>query len=237
MSSADPVVRLAGVVKEYRGLRPLRVDRLELHPGESCALLGFDQVTAEVLVDLITGATVPDSGLVEVFGQPTSAIADADAWLVGLDRFGLLSERAVLVEQFTAEQNLILPLSLNLERVADELRTRVRRITDEVGLPGATLERPAGGLSALDRARVRLGRALALDPQVLLAEHPSATLSPGETSVFATDLSRVIRGRGLAALLLTADAGFAAAAAAQVLTLRPATGHLERTSGWRRWFS
>jgi hypothetical protein len=138
MPSADPVVRLAGVVKDYRGLRPLRVARLELHAGESCALLGFDQVTAEVLVDLITGATVPDSGLVEVFGQPTSAIADADAWLVSLDRFGLLSERAVLVEQFTAEQNLILPLSLNLERVADELRARVRRITEEVGLPGAT---------------------------------------------------------------------------------------------------
>lgn len=236
MSPGEPLVRLAGVVKDYRGLRPLRVASLELRQGDARALLGFDQVTAEVLVDLITGASVPDSGTVEVFGQPTSAITDADAWLVSLDRFGLLSDRAVLVEQFTAEQNLILPLSLNLERVPDEVRDRVRRTAEEVGLPVPQLERLAGALSALDRARVRLGRALALDPGVLLAEHPTATLSPDDTTVFARDLGRVVAARGLSALLLTADPVFAWASRAQVFTLQPSTGALQGVSGWRRWF-
>jgi ABC-type lipoprotein export system ATPase subunit len=237
MPVPDPIVRLTGVVKDYRGLRPLRVASLELRPGDAYALLGFDQVTAEVLVDLITGAIVPDNGAVEVFGQPTSAITDVDGWLASLDRFGLLSDRAVLVEQFTAEQNLILPLSLNLERVPDEVRDRVRRTAGEAGLSVTQLERPAGGLSPLDRARVRLGRALMLDPRVLLAEHPTATLAPDETAVFARDLAQVVAARGLAALLLTADPAFASASGARVFTLQPATGTLDGMSGWRRWFA
>jgi putative ABC transport system ATP-binding protein len=236
MPRDEPLVRLSGVTKEYRGLRPLRVARLELRAGESFALLGFDEVTAEVLVDLITGATVPDSGEVEVFGQTTSAITDAETWLVSLDRFGLLSDRAVLVDQFTAEQTLILPLSLNLERVSDELRDRVRQLAADVALPADALSVPAGQMSPLGRARVRLGRALALDPGVLLAEHPTATLSADEAAIFAADLSRVIRRRGLAALLLTADPQFAAVAARHVFALQPASGTLKSASGWRRWF-
>lgn len=236
MPHGEPLVELRGVVKEYRGLRPLRVSRLDLHEGQSLALLGFDQVTAEVLVDLVTGATIPDSGDVIVFGQPTSAIQDDRAWLTLLDSFGLLSERAVLVEQFTAEQNLILPYTLDLGDVSDELRVQVRQLAEEIGLSRAELTAPVGGLSDSARLRIRLGRALALRPRVLLAEHPNASLSAHETASFAADLSRIVAGRRLASVVMTADSSFARAVAEEVLTLQPATGDLKRTSGWRRWF-
>src|SRR5690606_16542149 len=62
MPQGDLLVQLRNVSKDYRGLRPLRVARLDLRAGQSVALLGFDQVSAEVLVDLVTGATTPDSG-------------------------------------------------------------------------------------------------------------------------------------------------------------------------------
>ena len=81
--------------------------------GDSVALLGFDQTTAEVLVSLITGAITPDSGDVRVFGRSTRDIVDGEAWLQGLDQFGILSERAVLLDQLTAEQNLAVPFSLD----------------------------------------------------------------------------------------------------------------------------
>lgn len=236
MPSGELLVELRGVTKDYRGLRPLRVERLELRAGRSLALLGLDQMTAEVLVDLITGATTPDSGEVIVFGQPTTAIPCDEAWLTQLDHFGLLSERAVLVEQFTAEQNLILPFTLDLEDVADSLRERVRRVGDEIGLVPQELASAAGSLSAPARLRIRLGRALALGPRILLAEHPTASLSADETAPFAADLSRIIATRGLAALVMTADSTFASAVAEDVLTLRPATGELTRSAGWRRWF-
>jgi predicted ABC-type transport system involved in lysophospholipase L1 biosynthesis ATPase subunit len=236
MLPGDRLVEIRGVSKDYRGLRPLRVARLELRAGQSIALLGFDRLMAEVLVDLVTGATIPDAGEVVVFGQPTTAIPDDQAWLAQLDHLGLLSERAVLVEQFTAEQNLIIPFTLDLEGVSDSLRIRVRQLGDEVGLAGTELAAPVSSLPAAARLRIRLGRALALAPRVLLAEHPNASLSPEDTAAFAADFSRIIGDRRLAALVMTADRTFANAVCEEVLTLQPATGEVTKSSGWRRWF-
>lgn len=236
MAADERLVELRGVSKDYRGLRPLRVSSLELHEGESLALLGFDQVTAELLVNLVTGAILPDSGNVVVMGRSTSSIGHADDWVETLDKFGLLSERAVLLDQLTAEQNLALPLSLELDQLPTEVRSRVRDLAREVGLDEETLVKPLSALPPLLRLRVRLGRALALDPRVLLAEHPNATLSPEDADIFAADLSRLVSARRVALLVLTADTRFARAVAGQVLTLQASTGELKR-GGWRRWFS
>ncbi len=152
MSSNDVLLRLRGVSKDYRSLRPLRIAELDLPPGRSLALLGFDQTMAEVLVDLITGAILPDSGEVVAFGQHTSSIADPGSWLTTLDQFGLFTDRAVLVEQFTVEQNLALPLSITVEDMTPEIRARVAELASEIGLANE-LRRQAGVLGpALARA-------------------------------------------------------------------------------------
>ena len=236
MPAGELLVELRGVTKDYRALRPLRIAQLELRQGQSLALVGFDAAMAEVLVNLITGAHLPDTGEVRVFGRPTSAIATADEWVSALDRFGLVSERAVLVDQFTAEQNLAMPLSLELEDMPPALRATVRSIADEIALPAEELAMPTATLSPGSRLRVRLGRALALSPRVLLAEHPNAVISADEAPAFAADFARVVSGRALASLVLTADRTFAGAVADEVLTLEPATGRLKAVSGWRRWF-
>jgi ABC-type transporter Mla maintaining outer membrane lipid asymmetry ATPase subunit MlaF len=237
MPQPELLVRLRSVAKDYRSLRPLRVESLDLHQGQTLALCGFDQMMAEILVDLITAAIVPDTGEVTVFGQPTMAIADREAWLQTLDRFGLLTERAVLVEQFTVEQNLAIPYSLSVENLSAELRERVAALAAEIGFANSDLSLQSGVLSPLGRLRVRLGRALAMNPQVLLAEHPNATLPPDEATSFGADLKRITKSRGMALLVLTADEEFARAAADEVLVLHPATGTLKSSSGWRRWFS
>jgi ABC-type lipoprotein export system ATPase subunit len=235
--AGEVVVELRGLRKEYGGLRPLRLEQLELREGRSVALLGFDQTTAEVLVNLITGASVPDAGEVKVFGRATTAVADADDWLRTLDDFGILTDRVVLLEQFTVQQNLAIPFSLDLDDIDAAHRLQVSRLADEVGIQSAELPRPTSSLSAGGRLRVRLGRALALNPRVLLAEHPSASLSFAEGSVFAADLSRIVAARELTTLVLTADRTFADAVAEEVLTLQPATGELRAPTGWRRWFT
>jgi len=232
----EVLVRFRGVTKDYRGLRPLRIAEFDLHARRSLALVGLDQTMAEVLVDLITGAVLPDSGEVTAFGRPTSAIADPASWLTTLDQFGLLTDRAVLVEQFTVEQNLAIPLSLVVDDMASDVRARVAELATEVGLE-KDLQRQAGSVSPVARARIRLGRALALSPRVLLAEHPNATLSREDATSFASDVSRIVERRGLASLVLTADHAFARAVAKDVLVLEPSTGALNPHSGWRRWFS
>src|SRR5687768_118 len=148
MAHPELVIALRGVSKDYRGLRPLRVERLEVGDGQAVAILGFDQTTAEVLVSLITGAITPDTGEVVVFGQSTRDIVDAEAWLQGLDQFGILSERAVLLDELTAAQNLAVPFSLELDDMDEALRVRVRELADEVGLDAHELQKSVGQLDA-----------------------------------------------------------------------------------------
>ena len=237
MPDGEPLVRLRAVIKEYHALRPLRVQHLDLHAGQSLALLGFDLAMSEVFVNLVTGAQLPDSGEVCVFGRPTTAIADAADWVTLLDQFGLVSERAVLVDQFTVEQNLAMPLSLEISDLSSTLRSHVHAIAEEVSLPADVLDQPTGALSAAARLRLRLGRALAARPRVLLAEHPNAAIPTDEAPSFAADLARVVAGRRLSCVVLTADRTFASAVADEVLTLEPASGALKRAQGWRSWFA
>ena len=236
MPPREIIVSLRGVQKDYHGLRPLRIQQLELRQGTSMAILGIDDVGAEVLTSLITAAAIPDEGEVDIFGTSTRAITDADHWLRELDRFGVLSERVVLLDQFSVEQNLALPLSLELDALPSAVQSRVAEIAVEVGLTPADLSQPVARLSPAARLRLRLGKALALNPRVLIAEHPNAALSPGEQPVFAADFSRIVSRHNLTSLVLTADRKFAAAVAEEVVALQPATGQLTPYGGWRRWF-
>jgi len=232
MAGGELLVSLRGVRKDYHGLRPLRIERLELYDGETVALVGFDRAAAEVLVNLITGATLPDAGEVDVFGASTRTIADSEAWFRLLDRIGILSERVVLLEELTVAQNLALPITLEVDAPADDVRARIERLGAEVGITPDVMRRPLAAADQATRARVRLGKALALDPRVLLAEHPNAALPAAELPRFAGDLSGIAAQRRLAMLVLTADAAFGAAACRQLLSLQPATGVVDVRSGW-----
>ncbi len=236
MTSQDALVRLSGVRKEYQSLRPLRIEQLELLPGDTGALMGLDRAGAEVLVNMITAATLPDEGDVVTFGRSTRDITSTDGWFSVLDRVGILSERVVLVNELTVRQNLALPLTLDLESMAADVKRDVDALCTEVGIPTDEADRPMGAARPATTLRVRLGKALALGPEVVLAEHPNALLSPDEVATFGRDLASIAARRGIALLLLTADTAFATLVCRRVLTLRPATGELSPSSGWPSWF-
>jgi ABC-type transporter Mla maintaining outer membrane lipid asymmetry ATPase subunit MlaF len=224
---SEPVVDITGVTKQYGALRPLRVERLRMVAGEQLALLGLDQPAAEVFISLLTGASLPDSGSVAIFGQPTADIASSDAWLASLDRFGIVSDRAAVLESMTVVQNLAMPFTLDIEPPPDDVRVRAEGLAREVGIEEAAWHRPCHGLSAGGRFRLRLGRALALDPALLLLEHPSASLERGEVGAIARAVRTVVERRQVTVLMLTMDREWAGAAAPRTLTLEPATGRLK----------
>jgi ABC-type branched-subunit amino acid transport system ATPase component len=231
----DPVLTLAGVSKQYGGLRPLRVQELTVAKSEHVALLGFDRPAAEVFVNLVTGAMLPDAGRVTLFGQPTSDIADSTAWLALVDRFGIVSERAVLLEPLSVVQNLAMPFTLEIEPPSAEATERAERLASEVGLAATTWHRPVADLEADGRVRARLGRALALDPAVLLLEHVSAGLEVEAGRRLARDIRALAARRGAATVTIGADDRFATAIATRVLAFEPATGRLaKRGRGWFR---
>jgi predicted ABC-type transport system involved in lysophospholipase L1 biosynthesis ATPase subunit len=225
---AAPVLELSGVSKDYRGLRPLRIAALEVQPREHVAIVGLDESSAEVFVNLATGATLPDSGEVRLFGRSTAAITDSADWLALVDRFGIVSPRAVLLEPLTALQNLAMPFTLDIEPVPEDVRARATALGKRVGLDDASLDRPVAELGPTGGIRVRLGRALALDPAVVILEHPTAGV-PHEA---IAELAGLCRTAPAATIVLTADATFAAAVSNRCLTLDPATGRLATRSRW-----
>jgi predicted ABC-type transport system involved in lysophospholipase L1 biosynthesis ATPase subunit len=234
LPASAAVLELDGVSKDYRGLRPLRIQALRVARGDRIALVGVDRVSAEVLVDLVTGATLPDAGQVTVFGRRTADIADARDWLALIDRFGIVSQRAVLLEALTTAQNLAIPFTLDIEPLGGDARTRAEAMAREVGLAEGLWDRAVGALGEDAKARIRVARALALDPHVLLLEHVSAPLAPADAIALGETIHASAARRGLALVAATADEAFARALGARLLRWEPASGRLRERGGWFR---
>jgi len=235
--TTDPlVVEMTGVVKNYSTLRPLRIASLSVSRSERVAIGGIDAVGAEVFLNLVTGASLPDGGEIKVFGQNTAAVANGEEWLASLDRFGIVSERAVMLEGSTVAQNLALPFTLEIDPLTADTMARVRILAQECDIAPAWIEQRAGDVPAEVRARIHFARAIALDPQLLLMEHPTAALAEGARAAFGALVARVCEARALTVIAITLDAVFASTAAQTTLTLQPATGQLAaaRRSWWRR---
>jgi ABC-type lipoprotein export system ATPase subunit len=232
-----PAIELRGVVKGYGGLRPLRIQQLSVGEGERVAVLGLDGGAAETLLNLITGSHLPDSGEVVVGDRSTASIQSSEEWLAFVDRFGIISPRVVLLDSMSAAQNLAIPFTLDLEPVPSHALCRVRSLAGEVGLADASLHVPVAQLAPYEHALIRLARALALQPAVLLLEHVTAALPDDAVAPFAHAVVESAGARRAAVLALTADSRFADALDARVLTLHAASGALRPARRWRRWFS
>jgi predicted ABC-type transport system involved in lysophospholipase L1 biosynthesis ATPase subunit len=213
---------------------------LIVEPNEQVAIVGPDQAAAETIVNLIFGASLPDRGEVRVGGRSTSALSDGAEWLALADTIGIVSERTVLLDAYSALQNLAIPFSLDVEPMSAAVREDAAALAREVGLATTEWDRPLAEAAPASRLLVRLGCALALAPSLVLMEHPSMSLSRSEVATMGRAVRAVLTSRQTASLTLTADSEFAAAVARRVLRLDPATGELTNAQpggwlgGWRR---
>jgi ABC-type transporter Mla maintaining outer membrane lipid asymmetry ATPase subunit MlaF len=231
-----PAVEIDAVRKAYGGLRPFRMTRLVVARGERVALSGLDAAAAEIFTNLLTGATLPDEGTITVLGQPTAAIADEQAWLASLDRFGIVSARAVLLGGSTIAQNLAMPFTLSIDPVPADVMARVAALAADVGLRPDALDGTAGAASPEVQARAHLARAVALGPALLVLEHPTAMVPAGAVPALAADIVRLAGARSLTVLAVTEDAGFAGIVAGRRLALDPSSGEVADARAGRRWW-
>lgn len=234
MSTA--LLEINGLSKDYQTLRPLRIKSLTVNRGDVISITGIDMLGAETFVHLVTGATLPDSGDVALFGRNTREITDGDAWLKSLDGVGMITARGILVEMFSVLQNVALSLTLDVDPIDPGLAPQAVALAKEAGIDAAQLDVPAGRVAPDMKMRVHLARALALSPQLLIAEHPSASLPRDVVAGFGSDLGRAARGRGIALLTISADDSIAKAIGGSRLELVPATGELRGVSRIRRLF-
>ena len=230
------VLEIKDLSKDYRTLRPLRIKNLAVRAGDVMSISGIDVLGAETFVHLVTGATLPDSGDVWLFGRNTREITDGGAWLKSLDGVGMITARGILVEGFSVLQNIALSLTLEVDPISPEVVPQAQGLARDVGLDASSFDVPAGRVGPDNQMRVHLARGLALGPQLLIAEHPSATLPRETVSGFGADLGRVARSRGLALVAITADDSLAKAIGGARLELLPASGELRAISRIRQLF-
>lgn len=220
------LVEIRGLVKDYAALRPLRIRELRVEPGAIVSIAGVDAPAAQTLVNLVTGATLPDEGDVSLFGVNTRAVTDSAAWLKSLDGIGMITARGVLIEMFTVLQNVALSLTLDVDPIDPRMVPQAGALAREAGMDPDMFDLPAGRVPPEIQMRVHLARAIALGPRILIAEHPSAALPRSAVAAFGTDLARVAKARGVALLAVTADDTLARAIGGQRLELVAATGEL-----------
>ena len=174
--TAAPGRRIRSVVKNHGGLRPFRLRELSVEAGEVVAIAGPDEQAAAVLHrppdrdDAARRGRGRGGRLFDRLASNARRVAGV------LERFGLVNARTVLLDQLTIAQNLAIAHTLDVDPMSAETRDRAARMAAEVGIDPSALDQPLSASSALTRFRVRLGRALAHDPPILVIEHPSLGL-------------------------------------------------------------
>lgn len=191
---------------------------LDVMPGEITALIGPNGAGKTTLFNVITGAQAPTSGKVTFAGQDITNLDRSQRARLGMARtFQNLS----LVPSLTVLDNatvglgrfrwaglvssmLLLPRAIHQDRL---IRDIAKGALEFVGM-GDSLNRLTGDLPYGDRRRLELARALALEPQILLLDEPSAGMGPTETANLANTIRRARDELGVTVLLVEHDMSF-----------------------------
>ncbi|MDQ3169898.1 MAG: hypothetical protein M3Q55_07165 [Acidobacteriota bacterium] len=220
-----------GVVKDYRGMRPLRIADFSVALGERVAVSGLDAPAAETFINLATGAGLPDEGEVVVMDQPTSAITDGEHWLASLDRFGVVSHRGVLLESATVAENIAMSYSLAIEPIPDDIRAKVDAVAAAVGLTPGTLDVSLASAGAAAKVRTHLARALSIDPKIIVLEHATLGVPREDVPALAASILRAVEGLDVALVAISDDDVLSKGLKARRLRLDGGTGALKA-----KWF-
>ena len=174
---AKTMVRLHDVRFRYRqGEFVLRVPELRVERGERIAMVGPSGSGKTTLLSLIAGIATPESGRVWTADTEVSALDDAARRSFRIRNIGLVFQTFELIDYLRLLDNVLLPYRIHPAlRLDTPARERARELARSVGL-GGKLDRPVPQLSHGERQRIALCRALVTEPDLILADEPTANL-------------------------------------------------------------
>lgn len=207
-----PVMHLEEVTKDYGDTLVTRVLHgisLELQRGEFAALIGPSGSGKSTLLNLIGLLDRPSSGKLYVQGQDTSTLDDDALARLRGEALGFVFQFHHLLTEFTALENVAMPLMARRGWMDDEMVERAKGLLGDVGLSDRQYNK-ANALSGGQQQRVAIARALVGNPALVLADEPTGNLDTHTSDQVFELLRRFNRERGTTFLVVTHDPRLAA---------------------------
>ena len=200
----DIVIRVRGLVTRFGSTVIHDGVDLDVRRGEVMAVVGGSGTGKSVLLNTLVGLNPLAAGKVEIFGEDTARL-DAAGRRRLTTRWGVLFQQGALFSSLTVAENVAVPLKEHTA-LSPELIDAISALKIAmVGLPPDAYGKYPSELSGGMRKRAGLARALALDPEILFLDEPTAGLDPIGAADFDSLIGDLQRGLGLTVLMVTHD--------------------------------
>jgi len=191
---------------------------LTINRGEFVAIVGSSGSGKSTLLHILGGLDVPSSGTVTILGQPLSALNETKRGELRNKHLGFVYQFHHLLAEFTALENVCMPLLLRQSCSVKEAETAATDLLTKVGLAHRLQHKPAE-LSGGERQRVALARALVTKPDVVLADEPTGNLDHETATEIQQLLQTLKQELGMSLIIVTHDRELAQSAD-RILTMQ-----------------
>ena len=204
--AAAPVLRLRGLVRNFsegktRQLEVLTGADLDLHAGETIALIAPSGAGKSTLLHLAGLLERPDDGEIEIGGRAAGRLSEQERTAIRRNDIGFVYQFHHLLPEFTALENVMVPQLIRGIQKAEAAK-RANELLAYLGVAERGSHQPAE-LSGGEQQRVAIARAVANAPRVILADEPTGNLDPATAERVFEALTTLVRASGLAALIAT----------------------------------
>ncbi len=201
---ASPIIQVRGLCNKFGSLVVHQDLDLDLFPGEILGVVGGSGTGKSVLLRSIVGLQSPSSGHIRVFDVDLTELSGPERSIYE-QRFGVLFQGGALFTSLTLEQNIALPLIEHAKLSRADATELARMKLALTGLPPDSALKYPAELSGGMVKRAALARALALDPEILFLDEPTAGLDPIGAAAFDDLIVTLSNALGLTVFLVTHD--------------------------------
>jgi len=172
----EPIISIRSLQTHYGSRQILKNINLDIYRGETMVILGRSGCGKSTLLRHIIGLAKPSSGEIMIKGHDITKLREEEMTPV-LRKIGMLFQSAALFNSMTVGENVAMPLREHTKLEASTVKIMMRMKLESVGLGGFDDFMPAQ-LSGGMKKRAGLARAIAMDPEILFCDEPSAGLDP-----------------------------------------------------------